>query len=477
MPQAQSVSNPPKWPLISTLSNRDNTLARDARMGNAYVELDPQTQEFQIRKRIGLGPPEFSFTAGVGLGMYTWVKTPFDVSVITIIAGSVYIGSTLLGTVSFVGNQFQFQQINGSPRLLVFGDGRHSYYTNGTAITTISDPNFPGNMLSKTLVPGWAYLNGILYAMTDDGYIYNTLNPDDPSTWDPAGIIRARVEPDPAVRLAKNLVYVVALKQWTTEIFYDAGNSPGSPLQSLPGGLLTYGCVHANTVQDTEGTLIWVTSNRTVSPQVVRMDNLQVKVISTPPVERLLLGSNAQSNFYSFVLRHAGHRWYVLTSTTTNITLVYDMDQDLWMTWYDANGNYFPIISQAFDITGNHLLQHETNGLVYLTGPDYQYASDNGSVAPVDIYTKNFDSGVAVTKFLKSLYIQGDQTAGNVVKVRWSDDDYQTWSNFVEVDISVDRPQLDDLGSFYRRALHIQHQKNLPLRLRSVSFKEDFGVL
>ena len=476
MPQAESVANPLRWPLVSTLSNRDNTLRRDARMGNAYVELDPQTKEHQIRKRIGLGAPVYTLS-GAGKGLYPWFTAPGVGEVVSIAGTSVYRDGVFFATISGSGGQHYFAQIPSATQKLVFGNGQASYYTDNTTVTAITDPNFPGNIAGKTLVPGWAYLDGTLYAMTQDGYIYNTLNPDDPSTWDPLGVIRAEIEPDGAVRLAKNLIYVIALKQWTSEIFYDAGNAQGSPLGFLPGGLINYGCLHANTVQDTEGTLIWVTSNRTVSPQVVRMDNLQVRVISTPPVERLLDATTAQSNFYSFVIRHAGHRWYVLTCTTVNLTLVYDMDQDLWIPWYDANGNYFPLVSQAFDVTGRHLLPHETTGAVYVTDADYVYPTDNGAVPLVDIYTRNFDGGVALSKFLKTLYLHCDQTPGNRVLVRWSDDDYQTWSDFIEVNIEGSRPQLDDLGSFHKRALHIRHQAALPFRLRAASFKMDIGVL
>ena len=69
----------------------------------------------------------------------------------------------------------------------------------------------------------------------------------------------------------------------------------------------------------------------------------------------------------------------------------------------------------------------------------------------------------------------GDRyTVGNILNVRWSDDDYQTWSNTKAIELSDDFPNWSRLGSFRRRAFNFKHALDFPLRLESleVSFYE-----
>ena len=69
----------------------------------------------------------------------------------------------------------------------------------------------------------------------------------------------------------------------------------------------------------------------------------------------------------------------------------------------------------------------------------------------------------------------GDRySVGNSLAIRWSDDDYVTWSNTKTVTLSDDFPNWSRLGSFRRRAFNMKHDLNYPLRLESleVSFYE-----
>jgi hypothetical protein len=70
-------------------------------------------------------------------------------------------------------------------------------------------------------------------------------------------------------------------------------------------------------------------------------------------------------------------------------------------------------------------------------------------------------------KFLVNFRIVGDETPGNYVNVKWTDDDYQTWSNTKQIGLDDSFPNFARGGAFRRRALNIQHTLNLPLRLES----------
>ena len=338
---------------------------------------------------------------------------------------------------------------------------------------TVQTPNFPSN---NTICKGFVYLDGTLYVMDTNATIWGTKGLDDPSVWDPLNYIVARVEPDRGVTLAKQQSYVIALKEWTTEVFYDAGNPTGSPLAPVQGAKAPYGCVSADSVQEIDDNLFWVASNRTVSPQIVQMTDLKIKVISTPPIERLLDQADF-SEVHSWNFKHGGHRFYGVTIKNENLTLVYDMNQELWYQWTDEDGSYWPIVQETFNDEDQHILQHETNGKLYIMEGDYEYPSDDGVVVPVDIVTANLSFGIDRRKVLKMMRFFGDQCQGSVLYVRVSDDDYQSWTQYRRVDLSKKRPILLDCGTFYRRAWHLRHFSNTPFRIKFIELQMDIGVV
>lgn len=496
---------PENFPLVAPLQTRspDLPLTKDARLYNGYAEFNSLSKEYDIYKRMGLGATPFvSETAGVGQGTYTYTGNSTTPQTLTIINGTLYVTQVIgfpvphfvtaaVGTVDSDA-PYQFETISSSPQVVVLGNGiaAYIYQPSGGTLTQITDPNFP-----LLFAPGWAFDDGTLYVMSNTGGIYGS-SIDDPSTWSALNLIQANSNADAGIALAKQLTYVIAMKQWTTQIFYDNGNAaPGSPLSPVPDSQMPLGCASAQSVQSIDNTLLWVTSNQTVSPQIVQMDNLIPQIVSTPGVERILNNFtfvNTTSNPFvntgveSWSIKFGGHRFYGLTMKALNLTLVYDLDQKLWYIWTDPAGNYWPVVcmtyfppfklSQTF-AKGIHYAQHATNGGLYPLDAPQIYPTDLGQIFPVDIYTPNFDGSIDRTKQLNMIRIQADRQMGSTLQARYSDDDYVSWSNFRTFNLGVKRPILPNWGSFYRRAMHFRHACPTPLRLRAVSLQIDVGSL
>lgn len=444
--------------------NRDETFDKDAKLVNCFVEKDLMSGDYWVEKRGGLST--YQYLGGAGYGMYNW-----QTDVYSIFGPALYKNGVFFGTVDATGGVYRFDQLLGTPPKLVLGNGVKAYYTDGTTLTQITDVNFP-----TSFCKGWVYLDGTLYVMTPDAHIHGTQNLDDPSTWDPLNVIVARVEPDLGVALAKHLTYVIALKQWTSEAFYDGGNPTGSPLTSVSGSKSPYGCVSSDSVQSIDDNLFWMSSNREASPQIAMMADLKVSIISTPPIERRLDQTNL-ATVASWVYKHGGHKFYGLTIKEQNLTLIYDIGQGFWSEYTDPNGNYWPLVAATFGPTGQHLVQHETNGTIYLTESAYTYPTDDGVLYPVDIYTPKANFGVDRRKVLNVMRFYGDQTPGSLLYVRSTDDDYQSYSNFRLVNMSTKRPILTNCGTFYTRAWHLRHYAATPFRVKSVDLQMDLGTL
>jgi hypothetical protein len=322
-------------------------------------------------------------------------------------------------------------------------------------------------------VKGSAYLDGTTYMLTPTSYVDGSAF-NDLTQWPALNSIAAMSEPDAGVFISKQLTYIVAFKSYSVEMFYDAGALVGSPLASAPSLKVNIGCRHAGSVQLAAGSLCWIGQTREGSVQVMMMDGLKAIPISTPSIEKLLQNAD-YTVVYSWVARIGGHRFYGVTLKNSNLTLVYDLATKYWAQWTDPNGNYFPIVASTNNSSQQSLLLHETNGKLYQLS--ITTFVDDGQLFAVDIYTPNWDGGVRKKKVLTLLDFCGDQVPGSQLMVRCSDDDYQTWTNFRVVDMSIPRPFLSNCGTFRRRAYHIRHYEQSPMRLNALEMQVDVGEL
>lgn len=359
---------------------------------------------------------------------------------------------------------------NGS---LVFGAGTPPI----TPIVGISedlhtiDEDFP-----VETVKGIVYLDGATYVMTMQGEIWGSRinSVDQPGDWTALNFIAAQSEPDFGVYLAKQFVYVIAMGEWSTEVFFNAGNPTGSPLARVDGSKLSFGCASAESVQEIDDRLFWISSTKSAAVQVSSLDQLNHQIVSTDPIDRLLQSSNLL-DVASFQLKIDGHSFYIITLRDVNLTLAYDINEDEWQQWTDTNGNYFKMMYYTYDSTKRHLFQHETNGRIYYVSPAYK--NDDAVLITVDIYAPVFDAQTKRRKTMTRMDFVGDQEPGSTLQVRATDDDYQTWNDFRLVDLSHPDPMLINEGTFTKRAYHFRHKCDTALRMQAVDVQYDLGTL
>lgn len=475
MTQAQTVALPKRMPLVVEPANRNEDTSKDAKLVNGYVEHNAKTDEWWIYKRPGLVQTGAT-KSGVGRGVYNWQG-----DIYAIFGSTLYKNGTSIGTVNAAGGVYRFDSTLGTTPRLQLGNGIVAYNWDGTILTQIAGGNFPGNTYASAGVKGIVYLDGTTYVMDTAAYIHGSDTApgmNRPDLWtDLLNILGAQIEPDRGICLAKQLVYVLALKEWSTEVFYDALNPIGAlPLAPVQGAKINYGCANADSVQEIDGQLLWLATNRSAAPQVILVDNLKHTIVSTKAIERLLSETNLTS-IASFGIKYEGHRFYGLTLKAKNLTLVYDLTEQLWAQWTDPAGDYFKIVSTTYLTGTGRILQHETNGKLYLF--DSEYTSDAGETITFDLYTPNFDGGTRRRKQMTMLEFIADQTYGSVLQVRTNDFDYDPakWTNFRTVELGVRRPLLTNCGTFTRRATHIRHRSNTRLRLQGVEMQLDIGTL
>lgn len=384
----------------------------------------------------------------------------------------------------------------------------------------------------KTTVPGIVFLDGYFFVMTDKGVIYNSALGDGTS-WNALDFVTAAEEPGAGVALGKSANYLVALKEWSTEPFYDAGNATGSPISPVKSMSTRVGCASGSSLVDVDDKLIWISQTKDKGRSVHVMQGLQQQTpVATPDVERVLeLDDLASVSAYG--LRIAGHVLYVLTLHTSAITLVYDLTSGVWYQWTsltadtplsvtsmtrsgttvtvvtstahgrsdgdpvlfagadqsDYNGRFNVAVvsstSLSFQVdsnqattatgtitattyteghfaytkhvycSGRHLLLHESNGHLY----EFTDEAASDALAPIDLRcrTGKVDNGNAESKRLASLEVVGHKIANGLALVRWTDDDYTSWSTYRSVDLEQEYSRIRRCGDFSRRAFELRY--------------------
>lgn len=472
----QAANIPARLPLVLAMSNRDSHTSKDAKLVNCYIETDNHSGDIWVIKRPGIKSYKLVSNNTTGLGCTFW-----EGNVYSIFGGVLYKDGVSAATgLDTTGGKYVFSSILGSTHKLIFNNAKYGYAYDTTG--GISDDlhtinaSFPD---STSLVKGWAYLGGGEYVMNKEAVIWGSKvnSVDQAGDWTTLNFISAQINPDPGVCLNQQLVYVIAFNAWSLEVFYNAGNATGSPLGNVQGSKQSYGCASANSVQRIDDVLFWLSTNESAQIQVAMMRGLQVSIISTKSVDRLLgSASLSDNNVMSWQLKLDGHTWYVVTIISLNITLAYDWVEDRWHQWTDENGDYFPIVDSTHDANGKHLLQHATDGRLYEVSNTLYHDKTSDSIS-VDIITPTFDAQTRRIKSISMVELVGDMTVGSVIEVQHSDDDYKTWSTPRNIYMEQDRPAIHNCGSARRRAWKLHHEKDTPLRIAAMEVQYDLGTL
>ena len=514
-------------PLGHNIGSRNGTLDKDSKLGNAIIEVE-KSESLSIVKRPGMVEYQ-SVGAGAGLGIFgigthllTIVGTTFydngvskgtvdgtdeydfiasiDQTVVflknevrayvyTIATGTLLdllgtittqVGTTVSGsptvTLSAPNGAIQVGQnisgtgiLAGTYVLNIFGTTltlSQNATANGSPTLTFTT-SYPG-----TTVSGAVFVDGYYVVGTPDGLLYNS-NVEDPTTWQAINYIGVVSDADKLVAIGRTINYIVAMGSETTEFFYDAGTSPGSPFLPYQNSVLQFGAAGEDTLVQMDNTLVWVSTNRQKGFQVMALAGQTPQIISNQYIERIINNADPDQ-MYAFSIKTAGHSLYILTLKDTGYTLVYDMAQHGWTYWTSTENNvegYFKLIHYT-KFQDKNFLQHETNGKSYIFNQNYY--NDYGNPITVLCRTPLVDFGNNDRKFFAGAQVVGDKVDSYAL-LRYTNDDYQNYSNWVTINLSSPKSQANRLGQGRRRSFDLLHADNVPLRLQYLEIDFEQG--
>ena len=326
---------------------------------------------------------------------------------------------------------------------------------------------------SGSIVPGASYFDTYVFIMTSDGKIWNSES-QDPTRWNALNFITAESEPDLGVGIVKHLNYLVAFKQWSTQFFYDAAVTVGSPLLPNLTFNLEFGCASGNSIVQMEETVVWIAEGKDTGKTVLMLNGTRPMEVSNNGVERILNNTTNLENVRAYSLKISGHYFYILNLLDDNITLVLDIKLKQWMIWTSYVNGQENILDGVFYASWNnkHYTIDNVDGNVYNINEN-SYTDDAGPIQ-FRVRSNLFDAETTKRKFISRLEIVGDKI-GTTLNIRHTDDDYNTWSEYRKVDLKTDRSVLYQNGSFRRRAYEFFNTDNVPLRLQACEIDAESG--
>ena len=364
------------------------------------------------------------------------------------------------------GQQFQFCPFNEG-RTMLLKNQTEMWVFSGSQVFKVTDTGYP-----LATVQGLVALGSFAYVMQTDGLIRNC-NLDDPFHWPMLNAVAADYDADDGIVLLKYLNYVVALGEFSTQFFYDAGVSPGSPLLPYLSASMMIGCEDANSVQYIGPSVIWVSRTKQSWRQVLMLNGMTPQTVSTAGIEKLITNWNT---IYSWSVANGGHLFYVICSGDDDVpAMAYDFTTKEWYEWSRADDATKPLRfvgSAPTEINSINLLLHPTNGNVY--GASVDAYNDDGVEFPVILITDKQDAGNNYNKFCGQITVIADQNPGTP-GLSWTDDDYNTYCTPRTVDMNTQRPDLYRNGKFRRRAFKYTQQDSNPMRLEALEIEVEQG--
>lgn len=457
-----------------------NASGYDQRFINCYPTVTESpingAKKYQLEQRGALTyQSSLSGTAGEGRGIYYYNSVLFCVIDARLYRNGVFIQtlSTSTAPVGFV----EYASITAN--YLIVLDGTSGWtITPAGVVAQIVSANFPSPHYVKA-----TYLDGYLFvAKQVTGDIYNcVLN--DPFTWNAGDFISAEMYPDTLNALVRQNNYIVAIGKFSTEYFYNTGVFPGTPLARNTAGARTIGTPARHTVVSTEEQIIFVGQTGVGGKTIWIFNGFQATEIGIDAVKKSINGEgDSISDATAFCVRSGGHRFYVLHLSLSVYTWVYDFDTQMWHQWAAANGtSNFPCPFATDGFGNNPYMLNMSSGEVsaYLYGFSRDTTASTTTELVSTAVTAKIDFGVMNRKFMSRFSLIGNITlipgTPPTCVLYWSDDDYQTWSAGVSLDLTKIMPTVTQLGSFRRRAFKLVYNSISPILIEGFEVDTNMG--
>lgn len=498
-------------PLVVQPGNRDSLGLYDGNIINAIIEKQPDGKVMVLRRPGFVFKYKMTYASSftgtmltVGLFSYASsnpIGTKFNIVLLWSRDGGPSIEIfdmnpdtgylTHLGTVSPLGGEtFDptvpwrfFVMSTSSPTIVMYNDHHIVGLNTGTLAVTDYTSSTPwGPTITTKILGHVCYLDDTVYAYCTDGNIYGS-NINDLSTWSPTNFIKAWGDMDQPKFMVQQKSYILAMKDRSVEVLYDAANPTASPLGKAAALKITdIGVADTRSVVQVDDNIIMLGSTRSGMLCFIKIAGMKASIISTPAIDRIATYIwPIATDVKSYSVQCNGHRYYIYTVFAGSVSLVYDLTSDMWYSWTTASGtrldytltnSYGLALSNLGVASRSHVsIAIDVDENVYeVINSNYDTADAAGTPVPypLTIVTPVYDGGTQNKKYCSRIALQCDNNNTGTATVQVSDDDYESWSDPRTIDMNQPTCVLTKCGTFRRRAWKIIVNNTLNMRVSTL---------
>lgn len=467
--------------LMKELDNRSSSLSYDQDYLNCFFDVikNRTTQEldYNVVKRAGT-ETFYTLVSSNPRGMYYWedqqriyIALSDDIYVIDSTDGSLIdtlsaVFSTTSGNVGFCEFLYDDNTV-----VIVATDGTTLITaTAGGTVATCADADLPTPHLPVPI-----FLDGYLFLVKDGtADLYNSdLN--NPILWTAGNFLSSEMFPDTILHVAKLNNYMVTFGSSSIEYFWDAAIESGSPLQRNDTPVKLYGYLggyaqHGNNIY-------FVGNSSAGTPTVYKLEDFKLKELDSSSLRKYFeVLDVASEGIFGNIVSFLGHDFYVVTIDGSRCYAM-DLNTELWTRWGFQHSDQFNIrYATNIKQTTDYCSLITTTDSAVVMNFDPRVYNDLADTMLVRIVSDPETFDTYNQKIMYRLNIQADRpTTDSTVAVYWTDDDYQTYSTGVSLNLNQELPAIHQLGRFRKRAFKIEHSGNVPLRIKRLEVDINMG--
>lgn len=470
---------------VGKVGTTGSVTTKDQRFVNCFTErvINPFTQKLTIYlvKRPGFASALEPQAGSIGNAILIWTGASSKIiSAFGATNSSIYDSTTQLvtnngDTTIITGKARSITEtvVSGTATITIASsDSTAWYYQPAGTVTKITDGDFPGNN-SLTTVGGFAHIDGYACILDSLGQLWNS-DPNSVTAWTATSKVSANSYPDAGIGCVRHGDKIVVFGTESTQFFYNAGLTFGSPFSRAEPLTLKVGCVSADAIAEIEEKLYWAGSSAQGGLRVYELSD-SLKTISTPEIDAILLLVGA-SNISLTSVKFYGRSFVVVMAGS--ITWVYCVEEAAWHEWAGAAPLWYKCVGVSAGATQvtYAISKASTSGKIFTINPASMTFEDNSMAYSAIVQTTRLREGNRLV-FWEEIEVIGDiQPSSSPLTISYTDDDYQTYTTLGTVDLADEKPFLGPCGSAFGRAWVLTHSHNSPMRISALAGRKEVAV-
>lgn len=252
-------------------------------------------------------------------------------------------------------------------------DGVTAYLAGTSKFADIPVSDFPDGARSICVLAG-------RYVVDDQSYSgrFRWSGVLDCTDWNALNYATAESASDPLVQVFERGGELLLFGNRTLEFWAPSG---GVEVFARVGGAgIDWGLGVFDSVRKANSSVFFIGRNLGGQPQVCELQGYQVRVVSTPDVDKLLNEAlERTAPVTCVVITHSGHTWYIVN--LDNTSLAYDQTTGVWGEWQTDGGRWAGEYSTQYMNTA--IVTDYRDGRIYYLDDDLQTDGDSAVVREV----------------------------------------------------------------------------------------------